>query len=160
LAPPARSTNCRAWSATPRPFRVTLAWSDAPGPTVGNAYINNLDLEVEIGGQTYRGNVFSGATSVTGGSADPRNNVESVFLPAGQGGMFTVRVRAANIAGDGVPGNSDLTDQDFALVVYNGMQEVGYIDGTVYDGTWGGALQGRHRAGHHRHRCLLRDHRR
>jgi len=125
-----------------KPFRVTLAWSDAPGPTTGNAYINNLDLEVEIGGQTYRGNVFSGPTSVPGGSADPRNNVESVFLPAGQGGMFTVRVRAANIAGDGVPGNSDLTDQDFALVVYNGMQALGYLDGVVYDGTWGGVLSG------------------
>jgi hypothetical protein len=29
-------------------------------------------------------------------------------------------VRATNIAGDGVPGNADTTDQDFALVVYNG----------------------------------------
>src|SRR6185436_19137802 len=25
-----------------------------------------------------------------------------------------------NIAGDGVPGNADTTDQDFALVIYNG----------------------------------------
>jgi hypothetical protein len=30
-----------------------------------------------------------------------------------------VRVRAAGIGGDGVPGNADTTDQDFALVVYN-----------------------------------------
>ncbi|MFN3762249.1 MAG: carboxypeptidase regulatory-like domain-containing protein, partial [Anaerolineae bacterium] len=125
-----------------RPFRVTLAWSDAPGPTTGNAYVNNLDLEVVIGGQTYKGNVFSGATSVPGGSADPRNNVESVFLPAGQSGMFTVRVIATNIAGDGVPNFGDATDQDFALVVYNGVQEVGYIDGTVTDGTGGGPLSG------------------
>jgi len=125
-----------------RPFRVTLAWTDAPGPTVGNAYVNDLDLEVEIGGQTYRGNVFSGAVSVPGGLADPRNNVESVFLPAGQSGRFTVRVRAANIAGDGVPGNADSTDQDFALVVYNGVQEAGYIAGTVRDDAGGGALQG------------------
>ncbi|MBO0722078.1 MAG: hypothetical protein J2P41_14735, partial [Blastocatellia bacterium] len=72
------------------------------------------------GGQTYRGNVFSGANSTTGGSADVRNNVESVFLPAGVSGNFTVTVRATNIAGDGVPGNSDTTDQDFALVIYNG----------------------------------------
>jgi hypothetical protein len=46
--------------------------------------------------------------------------VESVFLPAGTAGAFTVTVRATNIAGDGVPGNADTTDQDFALVVYNG----------------------------------------
>ena len=29
-------------------------------------------------------------------------------------------VSATNIAGDGVPGNADTTDQDFALVIYNG----------------------------------------
>ena len=102
-----------------QPFRVTLAWSDAPGPTTGAPYVNNLDLEVTIGGNTYRGNVFTGANSVTGGTADTRNNVESVFLPAGTTGNFTITVRATNIAGDGVPGNADTTDQDFALVVYN-----------------------------------------
>jgi len=102
-----------------QPFRVTLAWTDAPGPTTGAPWVNNLDLEVTIGGQTYRGNVFSGANSTTGGTADIRNNAESVFLPAGVSGNFTVTVRATNIAGDGVPGNGDTTDQDFALVIYN-----------------------------------------
>jgi hypothetical protein len=124
-----------------KPVRVTLAWTDAPGSTVGNAYVNNLDLEVIAGGQTYKGNVFSGSSSITGGSADTRNNYESVFLPAGLSGMITVRVRATNLAGDGVPGNSDPTDQDFALDVYNARHEVGYLDGTVHDGTLGGALQ-------------------
>ena len=42
--------------------------------------------------------------SVPGGSADPRNNVESVIVPAGQLDALAVRVRATNIAGDGVPG--------------------------------------------------------
>lgn len=106
--------------STGQPFRVTLAWTDAPGPTSGAPYVNNLDLEVTVGGNTYRGNVFSGANSVTGGVADTRNNVESVFIPAGVSGSFTVTVRAINIAGDGVPGNADTTDQDFALVIYNG----------------------------------------
>lgn len=106
-------------ASTSRPFRVTLAWTDAPGPTVGNAYVNNLDLAVTIGGQTFQGNVFSGASSTTGGSADARNNVESVFLPAGTSGAFTLVITATNVAGDGVPGNGDPTDQDFALVVYN-----------------------------------------
>ncbi len=101
-----------------QPFRVTLAYSDAPGSTTGNAYVNNLDLSVTVGGQTYTGNVFSGANSVTGGSADVRNNVESVFLPAGLTGNFSVRVAATN-----VPGIADTTiegpNQDFALVAYN-----------------------------------------
>jgi hypothetical protein len=107
-------------ATTSQPFRVTLAWTDAPGPTTGSPAVNNLDLQVTINGQTFLGNVFSGANSTTGGAADPRNNVESVFLPAGTSGNFTITVRATNIAGDGVPGNSDTTDQDFALVVYNG----------------------------------------
>jgi hypothetical protein len=102
-----------------RPLRITLAWTDAPGPTTGAPYVNNLDLEVTINGVTYRGNVFSGENSVSGGNADIRNNVESIFLPAGTVGNFTVTVRATNIAGDGVPGNGDLTDQDFALLISN-----------------------------------------
>ena len=85
--------------------------------------MNNLDLEVTVGGTTYKGNVFSGSSSVAGGSADLKNNVESVFLPAGTSGNFTVTVRATGIAGDGVPGNADTTDQDFALVIYNGSQQ-------------------------------------
>ena len=107
-------------ASTSQPFRVTLAWTDAPGPTTGAPWVNNLDLEVTINGQTFKGNVFSGANSTTGGTADAKNNVESVFLPAGTSGNFTVTVRATNIAGDGVPGNADTTDQDFALIVYNG----------------------------------------
>jgi PKD repeat protein len=103
-----------------QPFRVTLVWTDAPGPTTGAPWVNDLDLTVMVGGQTYRGNVFSGASSVTGGSADFRNNNESVFLPAGQSGAITVTVSAASIGGDGVPGNGDSTDQDFALVITNG----------------------------------------
>ncbi|MEP6848004.1 MAG: hypothetical protein ABI999_04045 [Acidobacteriota bacterium] len=103
-----------------KPYRVTLAWTDAPGPTTGAPFVNNLDLTVTVGGVPYKGNVFSGANSITGGTADAKNNAESVFLPAGTTGPFTVTVTAANIAGDGVPGNADTTDQDFALVVYNG----------------------------------------
>lgn len=107
-------------ASSTQPFRVTLAWTDAPGPTTGAPWVNNLDLEVTVGGVTYKGNVFSGANSTSGGTADGKNNVESVFLPAGASGNFTVTVRATNIAGDGVPGNADTTDQDFALIVYNG----------------------------------------
>ena len=105
-----------------KPLDVTLAWTDAPGATTGAPYVNDLNLEVTVGGVLYRGNVFSGAYSAPGGSADPRNNVERVTLPAGTRGAFRVRVVAANIAGDGVPDalNLDTTDQDFALAVTNG----------------------------------------
>ena len=108
-----------AVASSSQPFRVTLAWTDAPGSTTGAPWVNNLDLEVTINGQVYKGNVFSGATSTAGGAPDGKNNVESVFLPAGVSGNFLVTVRATNIAGDGLPGNADPTDQDFALVIYN-----------------------------------------
>jgi hypothetical protein len=106
-------------ASSSQPFRVTLAWTDAPGSTTGAPWVNNLDLEVTINGQVYKGNVFSGPDSTPGGAPDGKNNVESVFLPAGLSGDFLVTVRGANIAGDGVPGNADPTDQDFALVIYN-----------------------------------------
>lgn len=104
---------------TGKPVRVTLAWTDAPGATSGNAYKNNLDLTVTAGGITYKGNVFSGATSAAGGSADVRNNTECVFLGAGRTGIVVVTVTAANINSDGVPNYGTSVDQDFALVVHN-----------------------------------------
>jgi uncharacterized repeat protein (TIGR01451 family) len=105
-----------------RPFRVTVAWTDAPGSTTGNAFNNDLDLTVAVGGNTFLGNVFTGANSVTGGAADPRNNVESVFLPVGTTGTFVVTITAANINSDGVPNDADALDQDFALVIYNAAE--------------------------------------
>ena len=107
-------------SDSSKPFRVTLAWTDAPGSTTASKALNNdLDLTVTVGGATYRGNVFNGAYSVTGGSADRLNNVESVFLPAGTTGNYAVTITAAAINSDGVPGDADPLDQDFALVIYN-----------------------------------------
>lgn len=109
-------------SSSTQPLRVGLVWTDAPGATTGNAWVNNLDLEVTVNGTLYRGNVFTGANSSTGGTADASNNAEFVFLPAGTTGSITVTVRATNIAGDGVPGNADTTDQDFALFVQNAVE--------------------------------------
>jgi hypothetical protein len=106
-----------------QPFRVTLAWTDAPGFSGAAPWVNDLDLEVMINGQVYRGNNFHEQESQPGGASDIKNNVEAVWLPAGTVGTFVVRVRAANIAGDGVPGNADATDQDFAVVVYNGERK-------------------------------------
>jgi hypothetical protein len=105
---------------TSLPFRVTLAWSDAPGLSAFASWVNNLDLEVVINGQVYRGNNMSGQESEPGGEANTKDNLEGVWLPAGTRGAFAIRIRAQNIAGDGVPGNQNAADQDFALVVYNG----------------------------------------
>ncbi len=120
------SGGTRAFTATVardgEPLRVTLAWTDAPGPTNGAPQLNDLDLVVDIDGRTYLGNVFGGAASATGGDPDRANNVESVFLPAGvaaAGTRLAVRVLGAGLVADGVSGNDDAIDQDFALVVHN-----------------------------------------
>jgi hypothetical protein len=73
--------------------------------------VNDLDLEVVTpGGALYRGNVFSGGVSITGGTADDRNNVEQVLLPAGavQNGTYTVRV---------IPRTVAVGPQPYALIV-------------------------------------------
>lgn len=108
-----------------QPLRVSLVWTDAPGsPVAGKALVNDLNLEVTVGGVTYRGNQFAGPLSVSGGTSDTLNNVENVFLPAGLSGSLQVRVTTAALNGDGLPGNADLTDQDFALVVYNALGDL------------------------------------
>lgn len=110
---------------TGRPLRVSLAWTDSAAATGANpALVNNLDLEVETNGQLYRGNVFANHLSITGGSADARNNTEGVII-ANPGATVTVRVIATNLPGDGVPGGS-ATDQDFALVCRNCAYEAGF----------------------------------
>jgi Subtilase family len=82
-----------------KPVRVTLAWTDPPGPTIGNSFVNNLDLGVTTSSAAFKGNVFSAGISVPGGSADPRNNLESVYLPGGTSGSFTVTATATNVCG-------------------------------------------------------------
>ena len=80
-------------------LRVTLVWTE-PAAAAGASFasINDLDLEViSPAGQTYRGNVFSGGVSTTGGAKDDRNNVEMVHLPNPQPGVWTVRVIGAGV---------------------------------------------------------------
>jgi hypothetical protein len=103
-----------------RPLKVSLAWSDAPGAVNANpALVNDLDLAVTLGSTLYRGNVFSGGWSTPGGSPDRLNNLENVFLQTPPAGPATVTVSAANVPGDGVPYDTDLSDQDFAIVCSN-----------------------------------------
>lgn len=108
-----------------KPFKVTLAWTDAPGTPGANPVLaNDLDLEVTGDEGTYRGNVFSGGASTLGGTADRRNNLEAVFVRSPASGMYTVRVVAYNISRDGVPNVGGSPDQDFALFAWN-ASEVG-----------------------------------
>ncbi len=105
-----------------RPVRIVLAYTDAPGAVGTSPQVNDLNLAATVGGTTYLGNVFSGQWSVTGGSADPFNNYEAIFLPPGVSGAIDITVTAFNVGGDGVPNSGDMTDQDFALVCYNCAQ--------------------------------------
>jgi len=111
------------------PMRIMLTWTDAPGHGLGGstpAWNNDLDLVVEAGGNTYLGNVFgSDGYSATGGTADPMNNAEAVFLELPSADV-TIRVLATNINSNGVPNFNDETDQDFALVCYNCEYAVGF----------------------------------
>ena len=96
-------------------FRATLVWSDpeaAPGAAI--SLVNNLDLTVSNGTETFLGNVFSTAgESVTGGSADARNNVEQVRFTAPVAGTYTITVRGSNVPGTG---RARTNRQGYALV--------------------------------------------
>lgn len=85
------------------PLELTLAFHDAPGTVnASNPVINDLDLVVTSpSNQVYRGNVFSGGVSVTGGNADAKNNVERVALANPQVGAWTVEVIGANVPQSG-----------------------------------------------------------
>lgn len=135
-----------------KPIRVSLVWTDPPGAANANpALVNNLDLTVTIGANTYRGNVFAGGLSTTGGAADTINNVENIKLPAGAaaGTPFFITVSATALNGDGILGNADATDQHFGLVAYNFAEQAfrsradfdgdGKTDFSVFrpsDGVW------------------------
>lgn len=91
-------------------LKITLVWTDYPSTEAAAAnLVNNLNLTVTGPTGTYRGNVFSGGWSQTGGSADGTNNVENVYIQApAAGGSWTVTVNGANVPQG---------PQPFALVV-------------------------------------------
>ncbi|HET9032227.1 MAG TPA: S8 family serine peptidase [Dokdonella sp.] len=109
-----------------KPLRVVLAWTDAPGALGTSPQVNNLDLDLETANGFLHGNHFNGAWSTPAGEPDAANNVEAIFLPPGSSEALTISVRAFNIAGDGVPGNADATDQDFALVCSNCAKQASF----------------------------------
>lgn len=110
-----------------QPVQITVAWTDAVGAIGANpALVNDLDLVVTDGSTVYRGNVFSGGWSTTGGARDAINNLENVYIASPSGQPIEIRIEATNIAGDGVWGNADTTDQSFAFVCANCVEQAGY----------------------------------
>jgi hypothetical protein len=114
------------------PLKVSLVWSDfASTETATKNLVNDLDLTITApGGAVYRGNIFSGGWSATGGTADRTNNVENVYLQSAASGTWTIQV-----AGFNVPNGP----QPFALVVDGGTisappappsMHIGDLDGT------------------------------
>ena len=114
-----------------KPTRIVLAWTDAPGAVGTSPQVNNLDLVATDGSALWHGNHFQGAWSVSGGTADAENNVEAIFLASGSAAPLTIAVSGFNIAGDGVPGNADGTDQDFALVCSNCARQPAFTFGVT-----------------------------
>lgn len=97
-------------------LRVTLVWTEPPAAVNANpAYINDLNLVVERpDGTSYRGNVFSGGSSTTGGTHDFRNNVEQVHVNSPPTGTWTVTVNAQAV-------NSGI--QGYAIVITGAVSE-------------------------------------
>jgi len=97
--------------STSESFKVTLAWADFPSTPAANPHINN-DLDLVVTGPggttTWLGNVFSGGSSITGGSADRLNSVEQVLIATPAAGDYTVSVRSFTVPNG---------PQPFALVV-------------------------------------------
>jgi subtilase family protein len=80
-------------------FKATLAWTDFPSTPAAAVNINN-DLDLIVTGPTgtvWRGNVFSGGNSTTGGTADRKNTLEQVLLATPAAGTYTVTVRSFNV---------------------------------------------------------------
>jgi len=107
-----------------KPFRVTLCWSDYPG-TMRAAYIcvNNLDLTIySPTGVQYKGNVYSGGQSVTGGNNDSLNVEECTRLNSPEIGSWGIMVNARNVPHG---------PQPFALAVTGVLGEAEFHDVAV-----------------------------
>ncbi len=81
------------------PFRVTLCWSDYPGTMqAAMILVNDLDLlVVSPTGTEYKGNVYAGGESQTGGIHDTLNVEECFRLNAPEVGQWTMKVYARNV---------------------------------------------------------------
>lgn len=112
------------------PLKAALVWTDFAGsPAAAVQLVNDLNLTVTNGVETYKGNVYSGGQSQTGGSYDSRNVEECARRNAPSAGLWTVRVDAVNVP---------MGPQPFALVVTGALgSDAGLVtlDAATYGGT-------------------------
>ena len=98
---------------------ITLAFTEPPAALLASAAtVNDLDLEVRSpDGTLYRGNVFDTleGISVSGGVADPRNNLERFVLHDPTPGEWTIEVVGAAV---------NEARQGYALVAAGGVTAV------------------------------------
>ncbi|HMN95141.1 MAG TPA: S8 family serine peptidase [Phycisphaerales bacterium] len=101
-------------TSSAQPLKFTLTWTDKEATVNANpAAVNNLNLQVTApGGAVYRGNVFSGGQSATGGSFDNANNVEQVLRNSPPTGQWLITISAPTV-------NTPVA-QGYALVVTGG----------------------------------------
>ena len=118
-------------------FKVTLVWSDYPSTEAASTnLVNDLDLTITApnGTTVYRGNVFSGGWSQTGGSYDRINNVENVYVQNAAAGNWTVEVDGFNVPNGPQP-FAIVVDGDFgtldATPTVNIVSPTGTISGNV-----------------------------
>ena len=108
------------------PLKISLVWSDAEGTPMSGVpdLVNNLNLSVTApdGATVYKGNVFSGGWTITGGSPDVVNNVENVYVQFPMSGTWTVNVSGANVPQGPQPFalvvNAAFADITFSNLVY------------------------------------------
>ena len=92
------------------PLKITLAWTDYPSTPAASPHLNN-DLDLTIiapDATTYRGNVFSGGVSASGGTSDRLNTLEQILVPNPDVGAWQLTVTANNVPNG---------PQPFALVI-------------------------------------------
>jgi len=106
------------------PFRVALVWTDYPGGGgAGIKLVNNLNLLVtDPGNNQYKGNVYSGGQSITGGAYDSLNVEECVRVDNPASGNWTIRIEAPNCP---------YGPQPFALVVTGDLIGTGVMESPV-----------------------------
>ncbi len=100
-------------SDTSQDIKISLVWTDfASTPAAAINLVNDLDLEVFDGTNTYLGNVWSAGQSTTGGVKDSRNVEECVRRATPVAGTYTIRVEGANVP---------FGAQPYAIVVSGGL---------------------------------------